>query len=59
VFLAVQILIPFSSLILRDFEVFFMSLDRKFNEVSKNVLETVIFLLEVEFPGNFVAECHF
>jgi len=31
-----------------------MSLDRKFNENSKNVLETVIFSLQVGFTGDFV-----
>jgi len=32
-----------------------MLLDRKFNEDSKNVLKTVIFLLQVGFTGNFVS----
>jgi len=59
VFLAVQILIPSSSLILLHFDVFFMSLDRKFNEDSKNVLKIVTFSLQVGFSGNFVAGCHF
>jgi len=58
VILAVPTLIPFFSLILPHFEVFFMSLDRKYNEDSKNVLKIVIFSLQVGFSGNFVAECH-
>jgi len=58
VFLAVQILINSSSLILLHFEGFFMLLDRKFNEDSKNVVKIVIFSLQVGFSGNFVAECH-
>jgi len=32
-----------------------MLLDRKFNENSKNVLKTVIFLLQVGFTGYFVS----
>jgi len=34
-------------------------LDRKFNKDSKNVLKTVIFLLQVGFIGNFVPDCRF
>jgi len=34
-----------------------MSLDGKFNEDSKNVLRTVIFLLQVGFKGDFVSDC--
>jgi len=34
-----------------------MLLDRKFNEDSKNVLKTVIFLLQVGFTGDFVHHC--
>jgi len=33
-----------------------MSLDRKFNEDSKNVLKTVIFLLQVGYIVDFVPE---
>jgi len=36
-----------------------MSLDRKFNEDSKNVLKTAIFPLQVSFTGNFVPDCPF
>jgi len=39
--------------------VFLMLLDRKFNENSKNVLKTVIFLLQVSFTGDFVPYCSF
>jgi len=35
----------------------FMSLDRKFNGNSKNVLKTVIFSLQVGFTGDFVLDC--
>jgi len=31
----------------------------KFNEVSKNVLKTVIFLPQVGFTGDFVLDCPF
>jgi len=31
-----------------------MLLDRKFNEDSKNVVKTVIFLLQVSFTGDLV-----
>jgi len=33
-----------------------MSLDRKFNEDSKNVLKTIIFLNETGFRGDFVPD---
>jgi len=33
---------------------FFRLLDRKFHEDSKNVLKTVIFLLQVDFTGDLV-----
>jgi len=33
--------------------------DGKFNEDSKNVLKTVIFLLQVGFIGDFVPDCPF
>jgi len=36
-----------------------MSLDRKFNEDSRNVLKTVIFSLQVGFLGDFVTDCLF
>jgi len=36
-----------------------MLLDRKFNGDSKNVLKTVIFSLQVDFIGDFVADCLF
>jgi len=39
--------------------VFFMLLDRKFNEDSKNVHKTVSFSLKVDFTGNFVLNCLF
>jgi len=38
---------------------FFRLLDRQFNEDSKNVPKTVIFLLQVGFPGYFVPDCSF
>jgi len=41
------------------FSVFFMSLDRKFSEDSKNMLKTVIFSLQVGFTSNFVLDCLF
>jgi len=36
-----------------------MSLDRKFNEDSKNMLKTVIFLLQVGFTSYFTLDCLF
>jgi len=39
--------------------VFFMLLDRKFNENSKNLLKTVIFSLQVGFTVNFISGCPF
>jgi len=59
VLLADQTLTPFFSLTLHDFVVLFVSLDRKFSEDSKNVLKTVIFLLQVGFTGDFVPDCPF
>jgi len=44
VFLAVQTLTSLFSLTVPNFVVFFRLLDRKLNDVSENVLETVIFL---------------
>jgi len=46
------------SLTVPNFVVFLRLLDGKFNEDFKNVLKTVIFLLQVE-TGNFVLDCHF
>jgi len=37
--------------------VFFMLLDRKFNEDFKNVLKTVIFSLQVGLTNNFISIC--
>jgi len=56
-FLAVQILTPLFSLTVPNFVVFFMLLVKKFNEDSKNVLKTVIFLLQVGFTRDFVPDC--
>jgi len=39
--------------------VFFRLLNRNLNEDSKNMLKTVIFLLQVSFPGVFVADSLF
>jgi len=50
-------LTPLFSLTVLNFVVFFMLLDRKFNEDSKNVLKTVIFVLQVGFTDNFVPDC--
>jgi len=58
-FLTNQILRTFFSLTVLNFALFFMSLDRKFDEDSKNMLKTVIFLLQVGFTGNFVSDCPF
>jgi len=57
VYLAVQTLTPLFALTVLNFVVFFMVLNRKFNEDSKNVLRTVIFSLQVGFTGDFVPEC--
>jgi len=59
VFLAIQILTAFFSLTVLDFALYFMSLDKKFKDDSKNVLKTVIFLLQVGFTGDFVSDCPF
>jgi len=53
VFLIVKTFTQLFSLTVLDFVVFFMLLDRKFNEDSKNVLKTVIFSLQVGFTGDF------
>jgi len=37
--------------------VFFRILNRKFNEDFKNVLKTVIFLLQMGFTVDFVPDC--
>jgi len=47
------------SLTVPNFVVSFMSLDRKFNEDSKNVLKTIIFLFQVGFTSDFVFDCLF
>jgi len=49
----------FYSLTVPDFVLFFMSLDSKFNEDSKNVLKNMIQSFKVGFEGNFVPEYHF
>jgi len=59
VFLVVQSLTPLFALTVPNFLLFFRLLDKKFNEDSKNVLKTVIFLLEVDFIGDFVLDCSF
>jgi len=56
---AVQILTPLFSLTVPNFVVFFMSLDRKFNEDSKNVLKIVIFSPQVGFISDCVSDCPF
>jgi len=57
VFLAVKILTPLFFLTVANLVVFFRLLNRKFNEDSKNVLETIIFLFEVGFISDFVHDC--
>jgi len=59
VFLAVKTLTPLFYLTVPNVIVFFMLLDRKFNEDFKNVLKTVIFLPKVGFRGDFVSDCSF
>jgi len=54
VFLAVQILTPLFSLTVPNFVMFFRLLKSQFNEDSKNVLETVIFSLQVSLASDFV-----
>jgi len=54
VFLTVQTLTPLFYPTVQNFVVFFRLLDSKFNEDSKNVPKTVIFLFQVDFSGNFV-----
>jgi len=44
---------------LTDCTGFFRLLDRKFNEDSKNVLKTVIFLFHVNYSSDFVIDCPF
>jgi len=53
VFLAVQILTLLFALTVPNFVVFFMLLDWKYKEDSKNVLKIAIFSIEVGFVGNF------
>jgi len=57
VFLVVKTLIPLLSLTVPNFVELFRLLDRKFNEDSKNVLKSVIFLLKVGLTSNFVFNC--
>jgi len=59
VFLAVQILIPLFPMTITNFVVFFMLLNRKFNENFKNVFKTVIFLVQESFTGDLVSDCPF
>jgi len=59
VFLVVLTLTPLFPLIVPNFVMFLKILDRKFNEDSKNVLKTVIFLLQVGFTGDFILDCPF
>jgi len=59
VFLVVQNLTPLFSQTVLNFAVFFRLLNRKFNEDSKNVLKTVIFLLEMGLTSDFVFNCIF
>jgi len=59
VLLTVKILTPLFSLTVPNFVVLFTLFDRKFNEESKNVLKTVIFLLQVGFISDFVPDCLF
>jgi len=58
-FMAIQILNPPFSLTVPNFVVFFMVLNTKFNEDSKNVPKTDIILLQVCFIGDFVLHCPF
>jgi len=59
VFLANQILTAFFSLTVPDFVGFFMSLDRKFNDDSKNVIKNMIRSLKVGFVGKFLPDYPF
>jgi len=56
VFLVVQTLTQIFSMTVLNFVVFSRLLDRKFNENSKNVFKTVIFLLQEGFIGDFVPD---
>jgi len=47
----------FSPWLYQIFVIFFMFLDRKINENSKNVLKLVIFSLQVGFIRNFAPDC--
>jgi len=40
-----------------DDHLLFRLLNEKFSEDSKNVLKTVIVLLQVDFTGDFVTDC--
>jgi len=57
-FLAVQTLTPLFYLTVPNF-IFFMLLDKKFDEDFKNVLKRVIFLFQVGFTGDFILDCLF
>jgi len=46
-------------MIVQHFVVFLRLLDDKFTYNSKNVLKTVIFLLQVNFTGDFVSDSPF
>jgi len=59
VFLSIQILTPLFSQSVPNLVVYFRFLNRKFNENFKNVLKTIIFLLQVGFTGNFTPDCLF
>jgi len=59
VLLVVQTLTLILSLTVQNVVMFFRLLDRKFDEDSKNVLKTVIFLLQVGFIMDFISDCLF
>jgi len=52
--LSVQVLTPLFFLTVPN-----LVIDKRFNGDSKNVLKTVIFLLQVGFTGDFVSDCAF
>jgi len=51
--------IAFLSDCTKFFSGFFRLSDKKFNEDSKNVVKTIIFLLQVGFTGDFLPNCPF
>jgi len=59
VFLPVQTFTPLFSLAVPNFVVFFRLSYRKFDNDSKNVLKTIIFLLQVGFISDFVPDCSY